>query len=107
MSKLLIETYRNDLVKMGLTDDLIHLCLAERFPDQFDSQAIIQQIHEENELIYNEMIEKGFRPFHENIITVEDIDGEVRQTDEEATETQSKETADPETESVPESEADG
>jgi hypothetical protein len=91
---------------MGLTDDLIHLCLAERFPDKFDSQAIIQQIQEENELIYNAMMEKSFRPFHETLSN--DISyGEIRQADEEATQTQIEETANPETESVPESEADG
>ena len=103
MSKHLIEAYRNDLVKMGLTDGLIHLCLAKRFPDKFDSQAIIQQIQEENELIYNAMIEKGFRPFHETLSN----DISYGETTKEATQTQIEETANPETESVPESEADG
>lgn len=106
MSKLLVETYRNDLQKMGLTEDLIQLCLAERFPEKFSRDEVIQDILEENQLIYEAMVEKGFQPFHENIIAIESIDGETGEADEEATQSQSEETANPETEPNPKSQTD-
>lgn len=109
MSKLEIESYYRRLVKMGIPEDLIPLCMADKFPEAYDKESIVENFKMENELILQEITKLGFKAFHENIIAVEDIDGESGesgQTDEEGTQASSEETARPETEPVTESEAD-
>ena len=106
MSKLEIESYYRRLVKMGMPEDLIPLCMADRFPEAYDKESIVENFKMENELILQEITKLGFKAFHENIIAVEDIDGESGQTDEEGTQASSEETASPETEPVTEGEAD-
>ena len=83
MSRLLLESYRNDLIKMGLTDDLIELCLAERFPDKFDINKIVEELQEENDFIRDQMIEKGFQPFH-GTLSNDNVYGEPDETREES-----------------------
>ena len=106
MSKLEIESYYRRLVKMRMPEDLIQLCMADRFPEAYDNQLIVENFKMENELILQEITKLGFKAFHENIIAVEDIDGERGQTDEEGTQASSEETAGPETEPVTEGQAD-
>jgi hypothetical protein len=106
MSKLEIESYYRRLVKTGIPEDLIALCMAEKFPEAYDKESIVDNFKRENELILQEITNLGFKAFHENIIAVEDIDGESGQTDEEGTQASSEETAGPETEPVAEGEAD-
>jgi hypothetical protein len=104
MSKLEIETYYRQLVKMGVAEELIPLCMADRFPEAYDKEAIVENFKMENELILSEITKLGFRPFHETISN-NTIYGQTGET-EEGSQAPSEETAYPKTEPDPESQTD-
>ena len=64
-SRLEINCEIENLKKHGISEDLIQLIMAEKYPDHFNKDDIINEMQSENEFIYNEMTKKGFQPFHE------------------------------------------
>jgi hypothetical protein len=83
MSKFLISNEIKNLEKLGFSEDLIKLIMAEKYPDQFSKEEIIAEMQEENNLIYDEMIKKGFQPFHQIYSPNNILDGQT-ETQEEA-----------------------
>ena len=63
-SKLEINCEIENLKKKGIPDDIIQLIMSEKYPDHFNKDDIINEMQAENDFIYQEMMKKGFQPFH-------------------------------------------
>ena len=100
-SKLELNTYMENLKREGMPDDIIQLIMAEKYPNHFSKEEIINEMQSEYDFIYSEMQKCGFRPFHE-ILSANIIDGQT-ETQEEAQsqESQTNPKAEPEPEGEP------
>ena len=88
MSKLRIQFQNeyNNLIQSGIHEVYAKIILADKYKDIIDTHELIESLAEENESIYEAIIEGGFQPFHLNNIYVNIIDnGETEKTEDNQT----------------------
>ena len=84
MSKSKFLNEYNNLLNQGISEIYAKLILAEKYKDIIDPDEIVEYFREENDNIYNAIVEGGFTPFHltENNILTHNIDNGKEDKDE-------------------------
>lgn len=103
MSKYQFQTEYNNLLNQGINEIYAKIILADKYKDIIDAKEIIESLAEENNEIYNAIIEGGFTPLHlsENNISpiiIQDAPKEESCKTEESCETETETVSNCETE---------
>jgi len=103
MSKYQFQTEYNNLLNQGINEIYAKIILADKYKDIIDAKEIIEHLAEENNEIYNAILEGGFVPLH---LTENNISPIIIQyaTKEESSKTEESIKAETETESECETE---
>jgi len=63
-SKYLFQQEYKKLIMQGIDEIYVKIILADKFKDEINPDEITEYLAEENNELYNALIEGGFRPFH-------------------------------------------
>jgi hypothetical protein len=92
MSKNQFKNEYNALVNQGINEIYVKMILAEKYKEIINIGDIIDELSEENDNLYNAIIEGGFQPFHmtENNISPLNIEDEQENEEETDSKTETK-----------------
>lgn len=70
MSKSEFKREYKNLLLQGIDEIYVKIILADKYKDVIDSEELKEYLAEENNEIYEALIEGGFKPFHFNEIII-------------------------------------
>jgi hypothetical protein len=91
-SKYLFQQEYRKLMMQGIDEIYVKMILADKFKDEINPDEITEYLAEENNELYNAILEGGFRLFHlsENNISSNSINEKESEKSEDHTETETE-----------------